>query len=42
MLLMITLFVFIPGLNSAVGVLVPVASLVSILVARILYKKNLI
>lgn len=36
------LFILVPALSSAVGVLVPVSSLVAIGVARILYKKNLL
>jgi len=40
MLSMILLFIFVPSLSKAVGVLVPLAALISIVVARILYKKN--
>ena len=36
------LFIFVPALSSAVGVLVPVSALIAIGVARILYKKNLL
>jgi len=39
---MIVLFLLVPSLASSVGVLVPVGALVSIGVARILYKKNLV
>ncbi|MFA9381226.1 MAG: hypothetical protein ACERKO_09205, partial [Acetanaerobacterium sp.] len=42
MVAMIALFIFIPSLASSVGVLVPVAALLSIGAARILYKKNLL
>jgi len=36
------LFILVPTLSSAVGVLVPVSALIAIGVARILYKKNLL
>ena len=39
---MLALFLLIPSLASAVGVLVPVGALVSIGVARIMYKKGII
>lgn len=39
---MITLFLLVPSLSSAVGILVPVGALIAIGVARILYKKNLL
>lgn len=39
---MVTLFLLIPSLSGSVGILVPVGALVSIGVARILYKKNLL
>ena len=39
---MIALFLLVPSLASAVGILVPVGALISIGVARILYKKNLL
>ena len=38
----LTLFLFVPSLASAVGILVPVGALIAIGVARILYKKNLL
>ncbi|MDL2236007.1 hypothetical protein LJC07_07690 [Christensenellaceae bacterium OttesenSCG-928-L17] len=41
-LCMSLLFIFVPSLSSAVGVLVPVSALIAIGVARILYKKNLL
>jgi len=40
MLSMIILFVLVPSLASAVGIMVPVASIISIVTARILYKKE--
>ena len=40
MLFMIVLFICVPTLSSAVGVLVPVGSLIAIGVARLLYKKG--
>lgn len=39
---MVTLFLFVPSLASAVGILVPVGALIAIGAARILYKKNLL
>lgn len=39
---MIALFLLVPSLASAVGILVPVGALIAIGVARILYKKNLL
>jgi hypothetical protein len=42
LLVMITLFLLVPSLGSAVGILVPVGALIAIGVARILYKKNLL
>ena len=39
---MVALFLFVPSLASAVGILVPVGALIAIGVARILYKKNLL
>lgn len=42
MLFMIILFVSIPSLASAVGVLVPAGALIAIVSARILYKHNII
>lgn len=36
------LFIFVPSLSSAVGVLVPVSAFIAIGTARILYKKNLL
>ncbi|HWQ98612.1 MAG TPA: hypothetical protein VN538_11040 [Clostridia bacterium] len=39
---MVTLFLLVPSLASAVGILVPVGALIAIGVARILYKKNLL
>lgn len=42
LIFMITLFLAIPSLSSAVGVLVPVGALISIAAARILYNKNLV
>ena len=36
------LFIFVPALSTAVGLLVPVSALIAIGVARILYKKNLL
>ncbi len=40
LIFMIVLFILVPSLASAVGVLVPVGSGIAILVARILYKKG--
>lgn len=42
MVVMIALFLLIPSLSGAVGILVPVGALIAIGVARILYKKNLL
>lgn len=42
LLVMVTLFLLVPSLASAVGILVPVGALIAIGVARILYKKNLL
>jgi hypothetical protein len=42
LVVMVTLFLFVPSLASAVGILVPVGALIAIGVARILYKKNLL
>ena len=39
---MIILFILVPSLAGSVGVLVPVGALISIGVARLLYKKNLL
>lgn len=40
-ILMLVLFIFVPALNSGtVGIMVPVGALVTILVARVLYKKG--
>lgn len=39
---MVALFLIMPSLASSVGVLVPVGALISLGVARILYKKNLV
>lgn len=36
------LFIIVPALSAAVGILVPVSALIAIGVARILYKKNLL
>lgn len=42
-LLMLVLFIFIPGLNSGtVGIMVPVSALYTIAVGRILYKKGVL
>ncbi len=41
-LLMLTVFLIKPSLSGAVSVLIPVSVLVTVLVARTLYKKNLI
>lgn len=41
-LFMIVLFIMVPSLASSVGILVPVGALLSIGVARILYKKKLV
>jgi hypothetical protein len=37
---MLVLFMFVPGLAGAVGILVPVGVLVAIVSSRILYKKG--
>lgn len=43
MIMMLVLFIFVPFLNaSTVGIMVPVGAAVTILVARILYKKGII
>jgi len=42
LLVMVTLFLLVPSLAGAVGILVPVGALIAIGVARILYKKNLL
>ena len=42
LVVMIALFLLVPSLASAVGILVSVGALISIGVARILYKKNLL
>ena len=42
LVVMIALFLLIPSLSKAVGILVPVGALIAIGVARILYKKNLL
>jgi hypothetical protein len=42
LVVMITLFIFVPSLASAVGLMVPVGALIAIGVARILYKKDLL
>ncbi len=39
---MIVLFLLVPSLSTAVGVLVPVGAGISLLAARIMYKKNII
>ena len=39
---MSALFIIVPSLSSAVGILVPVSAFIAIGVARILYKKNLL
>ena len=39
---MIALFLLVPSLSSAVGIMVPVGALIAIGAARILYKKNLL
>jgi len=40
MALMLTLFLIRPSLSSAISLLIPVSAVITILVARILYKKN--
>ncbi len=42
LLVMVTLFIAVPGLASSVGILVPIGALIAIGVARILYKKGLL
>ncbi|MBQ8081179.1 MAG: hypothetical protein IJ240_04695 [Clostridia bacterium] len=42
MLFMAALFLLVPGLSGAVGVLVPVGALIAIGVSRVLYKKGVI
>ena len=42
LLVMVTLFLLVPSLAGAVGILVPVGVLIAIGAARILYKKNLL
>mgnify|MGYP000891234808 FL=1 len=42
LVVMVALFLLVPSLASAVGILVPVGALIAIGVARILYKKNLL
>ena len=42
LVVMISLFLLVPSLAGAVGLLVPVGALIAIGVARILYKKNLL
>ena len=42
LVVMVALFIFVPSLTGSVGILVPVAALIAIGVARILYKKNLV
>lgn len=42
LLAMILLFILVPSLAGSVGILVPVATLISIGTARLLYKKNLL
>ena len=39
---MVVLFLCVPSLSSSVGILVPVGALISIGVARLLYKKGLV
>lgn len=39
---MVILFILVPSLSSSVGVLVPVGAIISIVMARILYKKGLV
>jgi len=39
---MLALFMFVPGLASAVGVLVPAGVVVAVVAARLLYKKGLL
>ena len=42
MLFMAVLFIAVPSLSGSVGVLVPVGAIISIAVARLLFKKNII
>lgn len=42
MIFMVALFICMPQLSSAVGVLVPVGAVIAIVVARVLYKKGLL
>ncbi len=42
MLFMIVLFLCVPSLSGKVGILVPVGAILSIVIARLLYKKNLL
>ena len=37
---MLVLFIAVPGLSGAVGMLVPVGAIIAIAVARVLYKKG--
>jgi hypothetical protein len=37
---MLALFIFVPGLASAVGILVPAGVVIAVLSARLLYKKG--
>ena len=42
-ILMLALFIFVPALNaSTVGIMVPVGVIITVIVARILYKKGII
>jgi hypothetical protein len=38
--LMVLLFIMMPGLFSSSGIFIPVMSVVAVLIARLLYKKN--
>ena len=42
LLLMLALFLIMPGLSSAISLLIPVSAAVAILAARYLYKKGLV
>ena len=42
LVVMVTLFILVPSLSGAVGLMVPVGALIAIGVARILYNKNLL
>ena len=42
LILMLLLFIFVPGMSKAVSLLVPVSALVTVAIARLLYKKNLL